>query len=201
MALTKVRAGGVTLSDNFAFTGTVSGVGMDLLLNDTISSSTANYIISSTYINGSYDSYHLDATFLGTLDGRYFYGEVYVGGSLITSSSYAYEVQVLGAAYSSGGFNSNGDSVLNVFNTAGAGSADGEGITISATYQNTNSILKPFCSSGFTSHHNTSGNHEGYAFTGSMTVANRASVVNGLRFRFSGGDIASGTVKLYGLRK
>ena len=201
MALSKIQAESMNLADTYAFSGTVSGVGMDLLLNDTISSSTANYIISSTYINGSYDSYHLDATFLPVLDSKYLYGEVYVGGSLITSSSYAYEVQVLGAAYSSGGFNSNGDSVLNIFNTAGAGSADGEGATISVTYQNINSTTKPVCSSGFTNHFNSSGNHEGYAFTGSMTVANKASVVNGLRFRFSTGDIASGSVKLYGLRK
>ena len=117
MALSKIQAESMNLADTYAFSGTVSGSGTDLLLNDTISSSTANYIISSTYINGSYDSYYLDATFLGDSDNRYLYGEVYVGGSLITSESYAYEVQVLGAAYSSGGFNSNSDTVMNVFNT------------------------------------------------------------------------------------
>ena len=55
MALTKVRDGGTK------FTGAISS--MKLLLNATISSAVAVYDISSaSYINSTYDSYHLIAS-------------------------------------------------------------------------------------------------------------------------------------------
>ena len=68
MALTKVQAEGVNLADTFAFTGTVSGSGMNLLLSNTISSAVAQYDISSTYINSTYDSYIIYATLLPASD-------------------------------------------------------------------------------------------------------------------------------------
>ena len=61
MALTKVRDGGTD------FTGAISS--MKLLLNATISSAVAEYDISSTYINSTYDSYHLIASLRPASDG------------------------------------------------------------------------------------------------------------------------------------
>ena len=72
MALTKVQADGINLADTFAFTGTVTGSGMNLLLDATISSPVAEYDISSTYINSSYNAYIIQAEFLPVVDSVYF---------------------------------------------------------------------------------------------------------------------------------
>ena len=45
----------------------------------------------------------------------------------------------------------------------------------------------------------TGGSHGGYMALGSLINTQAASVVNGFRFYFSSGNIASGTVKLYGI--
>ena len=200
MALTKIQAESMNLADTYAFSGTVSGSGMDLLLNDTISSAVAQYDISSTYINSTYDSYYLDSSLLPATDSVYSYMRVFVDGSAVGSGSqYGSENQRIGGAYSNGGFNSNGTSTFNM-NSTQCGNADGEGITISCNMQNINSTTRPFCISGFSNWHYTDSNHNGTIFAGSLIPASRASVVNGIRLWFSSGNITSGTVKLYGLR-
>jgi len=52
---------------------------------------------------------------------------------------------------------------------------------------------------GYSVVHNSSGNHYGSAVTGSLRPANRGDVVNGLRLKFTSGNIESGRVKLYGI--
>jgi hypothetical protein len=108
MALTKVLTGGLALDavdntilkldDDYALTGTVSGAGYDLLLSDTISSTVAQYDISSTYINGTYNSYYLEASLLPETDEVYLNSQVFVGGVVQTDSIYAYEGQRIGGA-------------------------------------------------------------------------------------------------------
>jgi len=200
MALTKVQADGINLADTFAFTGTVSGSGMNLLLDATISSAVSEYDISSTYINSTYDTYYLDAELLPDTDNVYGYIRVFVGGSVITSGNeYGTETQRIGGAYSSGGINSNGTNFF-YLNSTQCGNADGEGITVSCHMQNTNSTARPFCISGISNWYYTDGNHNATVFGGGLLPANRADVVNGIRLLFNAGNIASGTVKLYGLR-
>tara|TARA_R100001126_G_C4821186_1_gene146782 strand:+ start:35 stop:640 length:606 start_codon:yes stop_codon:yes gene_type:complete len=200
MALTKVQAEGINLADTFAFTGTVSGSGMNLLLDATISSAVSEYDISSTYVNSTYDSYYLDASLLPADDNVYSYLRVFVDGSIVTSGSqYGSENQRIGGAYSSGGFNSNGTSTFNL-NSTQCGNADGEGITISCNMQNINSTTRPFCISGLSNWYYTDGAHNATVFGGGFITSSRASVINGIRLWFSSGNIASGTVKLYGLR-
>ena len=67
--------------------------------------------------------------------------------------------------------------------------------------QNANSTTRAFCVSGISNWYYTDGNHNASTFAGALIVANRANVVNGLRLMMSSGNIASGTVTLYGLRK
>ena len=62
MALTKVQAGGLNLADTFAFTGTLSGTGYDLLANVYSDSTVTSVEIT---LPTGYDSYYLLLTALG----------------------------------------------------------------------------------------------------------------------------------------
>jgi hypothetical protein len=201
MALTKVQSDGINLADNFAFTGTVSGSGMNLLLNATISSPVSEYDISSTYINGTYDEYILSYNLAPSADGVELDSRVFVGGTIQTGSIYAYEVSLAGSStYDS----SNGTTLIRQ-TAALVGSGTGECISGFLHLRNVNNTTFPFNCTGANNLNNTSGNHQGCDVFGTLIVANRANVVNGFRLFFSSADgsgntIASGTVKLYGLR-
>ena len=198
MALTKVRAGGLTLSDNFAFTGTVSGSGLNLLLNATISSAVSEYDISSTYINSTYDAYWLQASLLPATDGANAYFRVFVGGAVQTGSIYGIEVAARdGSQYT--GSNATEQFYFNGGDTCG--NATGEGIHYQLLMQNVNSTTRPFTVEGGSSSYTTSANHKANGFGGTLIVANASSVVNGVRLFWNTGNIASGTVQLYGLGK
>ena len=56
-------------------------------------------------------------------------------------------------------------------------------------------FLSPFSLSVF----NSSANHIGAIFSGSLIPAQASTVVNGLRFVPSSGNIATGNIKLYGI--
>ena len=170
------------------------GTGMDLLLDATISSAVAQYDISSTYINSTYDAYYLDAALHPATDNVVPYMRPFVGGSVVTS----------GIAYETYGIKDgliSGDSAAYIrLSRNEIGNADGESITISGHLQNINSTTIPFAFSALTNIVKINGVHEGNIVTGALVVGSRASVVNGLRLYFSSGNIESGTVKLYGLR-
>jgi len=80
------------------------------------------------------------------------------------------------------------------------GNATGEGITINATLQNVNSTTRPFSITGMSNISNTSGSPNSSTFAGQLIPANAANVVNGFRFYMSSGNIASGRVRLYGIK-
>jgi hypothetical protein len=190
-----ISSGGVV-----TFSQSPVGTGLTLLLDATISSAVAQYDISSTYINSTYDTYYLSGYFLGDADTRYFQGRVFVGGTVQTGNIYAFETQRIGAASSDGSTNENSENHLFSANTAGFGGAAGEGITVNMTFQNTNNTIAPFCCSGFSNWGFTDAAHNSNVFGGSLLVANRANVVNGLRLKMHTGNISVGSFKLYGLR-
>jgi len=199
MALTKVRAGGLTLSDNFAFTGTVSGSGgMDLLYTLTSSSSVSAHDISSTYINSTYDNYYLVGYFEGDADSRKLQMRVFVGGSIQTGSIHGFANMYFDS--DDAHTNSHGADHLATCTTFSMGGEDGEGVHISAVFQNTNSTRAPFCVHGFSTQHSDGGNHSGGIFSGALLPANRANVVNGLRLKADSGNITYATLKLYGIK-
>jgi len=200
VALSKIQAESMNLADTFAFTGTVSGAssGLVKLLDATISSAVANYDIDSTYINSTYDTYRLEFELMPADDGKYVNIRVIVGGAVQSSGSY-YGTE---AMPTDGGttYNSNTGNSAHRLTGYTIGNADGEGITGIIEMKNINSTTFPFQYMGYTvTHHNSSGNHYGNACTGSVRPANRGDVVNGIRFFFSQGNIASGRVKLYGI--
>jgi len=197
MALTKVQAEGINLADTFAFTGTISGSGLNLLLNATISSAVSEYDISSTYINSTYDAYWLQASLLPATDDVNIYGRVFVGGAVQTGNIYAYETAARDASSYTG---SNATSIFQ-FNRDGCGNATGEGMNLQLLMQNVNSTTRPFTVEGGSNTYTTSANHKTNGIGGTLIVANASNVVNGFRLYFNSGNIASGTVQLYGLRK
>tara|TARA_R110001592_G_scaffold292031_2_gene561523 strand:- start:315 stop:926 length:612 start_codon:yes stop_codon:yes gene_type:complete len=203
MPLVKTQAEGINLADTFAFSGTVSGAGsLTLLLSATISSPISAYDISSTYINSTYDEYIIQAEFLPTNDGVYFYSRVFVGGTIQDGSIHGRE---MGAMSSSSYYNDNTATEFVLYNYATLGNAVGEGITINANLQNVNSSTRPCAITGMSSYFNTSGLPNNAFFGGNLLPANRANIVNGLRFYGSadtgGNTIASGSIKLFGVNK
>jgi|TARA_R100001460_G_scaffold24941_2_gene50092 hypothetical protein len=186
-------SGVVTFSQN-----TVGAGGMDLLYTLTSSSSVTSHDISSTYINSTYDNYSLVGYFEGDADGRYLQAQVFVGGTVQTGNIYGFSNMYFdsGDAHS----NAQGEPNLVTFTKFGMGGEDGEGTHINAVFQNANNTQAPFSVSGFATRHSDGANHAGAVFSGSMLVANRANVVNGLRFKMHSGNINYAKFKLYGLR-
>ena len=179
------------------FNGTVTGAGsMVKLLDATISSAVSEYDITSTYITSSYDTYMVQAEFLPATDNVYMYMRVFVGGAVQTGSIYGYET----AAMSSSAYD-NQDSTTRLCSISHGqmGNATGEGTTINAYLQNVNSTSRPFAITGMSNIANTGATPNSSTFAGQLIPANAANVVNGLSLYMSGGNIASGTVKLYGI--
>tara|TARA_R100001480_G_scaffold127148_1_gene124965 strand:- start:235 stop:831 length:597 start_codon:yes stop_codon:yes gene_type:complete len=197
MALTKVQADGVNLADTFAFTGTVTGGGgMQLLLDSTIGS-VSSFDVSSTYINSTYDSYMVHIYCLPDGDNKYLQMQVFVGGTIQTGSIYGYEGVY---ASGSGAFGGNAEAEWG-FQYAGSGNQAGEGTTAHIMVSHVNNTASSCAITGMSNYSEHSGsNHQGGYFTGRLITANRANVVNGFRFKFHSGNIASGSIKVYGLR-
>ena len=59
MALSKIQADSMNLADTYAFSGTVSGTGYTKLLDQSISTSDGTFVVNNTYINSTYDRYHI----------------------------------------------------------------------------------------------------------------------------------------------
>jgi len=180
-----------------AFTGNVTGAGIDHLLSATISSAVSAYDIDSTYINSTYNNYLIQAEFLPATDGVSLQFRVFVGGTVQTGSIHGREAAVLS---SSSYLNNNTSSNFGIPAYYVLGNATGEGITINATLQNVNNTARSCCITGMSNSFYTNGVHAANVFGSSLIVANAANVVNGFRFYCSSGDIASGSVKLYGFK-
>jgi len=193
-----IASGGVV-----TFSQAPVGAGMDLLLSTTISSAVAQFDITSTHINSTYDEYMLFYALNTVVDSKILQGRVFVGGTIVTTSIYQYEHTQHDA---NAGASSNGDGEFFISSTVN-GNVVGEGASGSMTFHNVNSTDFPFQITGNNNSHNTAGNHNGGTVYGqSLDISDKASVVNGFRLFYSGADgsgntIASGTVRLYGVNK
>ena len=182
-------AGVVTFSQN-----TVGAGGMDLLLSTTISSAAAQQEYSSTYINSTYDTYKIDYALVPATDDVYLYAYFAVAGTIATSN---YHFQV--TSYDGDYVTDDSDPQMKL-NRYGFGSASGEGVAGIIYLLNLNSTSSPASlihnNFGVKSNGGVSGNVGGAGFNESQLAA-----VNGFRLKFSSGNIASGYVNLYGIRK
>jgi len=191
-------------SDTTAFTigsdGIVTGSNasaMIKLLSATIGN-TSMYVIDSTYINSTYNTYLIQGEFLPVSDGHYLYSDAYVGGSVVSSGNvYGRYVREIG---SGDVWNSAGQDEFVLYNRNSLGNATGEGITINAVLQNVNSTTRPACITGTSAYYGTGAETRVANFGGTFNVSNASSVVNGINFYISSGNIASGSITLYGIK-
>ena len=198
-----VTAGKVLKVDSVSGSGTTGigqlsfgdGGGLVKLLDATISSAVASYDIDSTYINSTYDTYHLYANLHPASDGYDIYGRWIVGGSVDTGTNYGYEV-VTGDGGSVATDNSNN---IMRFNRYGVGNATGEGFYMFAQLLNINSTVFPASIIGQTNSGLTGNQHNFTSFGTSHKMSNASDVVNGLSLFFQSGDIEFGNVKLFGV--
>ena len=80
------------------------------------------------------------------------------------------------------------------------GNAAGEGVRYEAIIQNVNSTTQPYCIHGHYNQGLTGGTHVGGIFYGSAQPAYRDRTLRGIQFIFNSGNIASGYIKLYGIK-
>ena len=194
-------------SDTTAFTigsdGATSGVGagaMVKLLDATISSPVSEYIIDSTYFNSTYDTYFLTFDMLPSSDGVYLYSRAYVGGVAKGGSGSNYYANEKSALSSSTYGNANSSEIWMEYNISSVGNAAGEGNTFQGFIQNVNNTSKPCQISGISHSASTGALHGAQVCSGSFLVANSSDAMNGMMFYYNSGNIASGTVQLYGIK-
>ena len=189
-----VSSGGVVAFNNPP-TGIVTG-SMVKLLDDTMTN-LSEYIITSTYINSTYDRYKLYFQLLPANDGTYLYSYAYVNGSEVgTGNIHARQlwpmdggtVATNGAVYE-----------LALHNKYAMGNAAGEGITVEADILNVNSTTAPYCIMGQMVEIYNGGAPVGGIFSGSAKPASRALILNGLKLKMNTGNIATGSIQLYGV--
>ena len=192
-----ISSGNMTVAGNTTFTGNVTGAGMDLLLNSTISSAVAQFDISSTYMNSTYDDYVVYATLLPATDNVNLIMTVFESGSILTGDKYSFEC----SSNSASSYLSSNAVHRFGLNTIALGSAVGEGATIKIDCHNVNSTTHSFSYGGQSQSFYSDGTPTSSNLCGALLSTERNVVVNGLRISFESGNIASGIVKVYGIRK
>ena len=191
-------------SDTTAFTigsdGVLSGTGspaMVKLLEADISN-VAQYDIDSTYINSTYDTYKVIGRLVLASDNQNLFLRFFSGGSILDGSVYAREAESTGSSTHDG---SNSTSILAVPNGFNVGNNGGEGTTFEFLIQNVNNTTQPACVNVQSANFESSvGNHFGAVYSGTLLKAQASTVVNGLRFVSSSGNLYTGNIKLYGIK-
>jgi len=192
-AMTVANTGAVT------FATPPTGAGSMIKLYDQSATDVANVTIDSTIINSTYDNYYIIFDQVGATDGQYLTCRLAVGGVIQSGSTYyGYETQRVGGSY--GGANYNTSSFFAFFSSASLGNAAGEGVQGWAILQNVNSTVRPCSITGLSTFYYTDAAPNHSTFGGSVTVANRTAVVNGIQFFMDSGNIAQANFKIYGIK-
>ena len=172
---------------------TNSNVGMIKLLS-TSASAAASFQIDNTYINSTYDNYHIDMGFLHATDNTGLNITFLVGGSEVTSN-YCYENGALTS--STYGYDALGGSNMQI--GGATGNASGETARLTMTLSNVNSNTIATFIHGFHYSSANNGNTVGRVFQGGQDVNSYNGVVNGIKFAPGSGNITVNYFKLYGL--
>lgn len=171
------------------------GGGLVKLLDATISSAVSYYDIDSTYINSTYDSYEVEFVLRSSSDNDHLLTNVFVGGSIPSGNIYAWTVNSQGDSAVASSSASSGMRVSRY----SVGNETGAFIGGRMRMKNVNSTSFPYFQTGQSVCYSYSnGVFYGMSFAGGLILANRADVVNGLRFYY-GANIESGTIKVYGI--
>ena len=196
MSKTTVASTGIDLSDSFAFTGTVSGAGYDLL-NTVTASNDANVTFNSTYITSSYKKYIVSVIDLDT-DAQHL--KFLASTDNFSSDLGSYQRSISHENNQSSG---NLDEVnasanmdpLQITGSGSCGSATGEGACFDFHLFNpSGSLYKNVAILGTFMDNATSMR----MIIGSANITS-TSAVNAIRFFMASGNIASGTFKLFGV--
>ena len=212
MALTKVRAGGVNLADTFAFTGTVSGSGIDLIETKTISS-TVSELIFTNKISATYNDYIVKGNYVNNTNHQLFVYLQDSGGDI--SSGTVYQSAEAGRSVT-GAYSGNGASAIQNFvyfpmvNSHYGGTVASFEMEFRNLYTGAVSgttTISPHRSRNGT--FNTQGQNVsssdwfytqgGFTFLQTSTTA--VPTVTGIKFKVGAGDFASGYISLYGVVK
>ena len=172
---------------------TNSNVGMIKLLS-TSASAAASFQIDNTYINSTYDNYHIDMGFLHATDNTGLNITFLVGGSEVTSN-YCYENGALTS--STYNYDALGGTQMQI--GGATGNATGETARVTMTLSNVNSTAIATYIHGFHYSSSNNGNTVGRAFNAGQDVNSYNSVVNGIKFTPGSGNIIVSYFKLYGL--
>ena len=172
---------------------TNSNVGMIKLLS-TSASAAASFQIDNTYINSTYDNYHIDMGFLHATDNTGLNITFLVGGSEVTSN-YCYE----NAALTSSTYNYDALGGSNIPIGGATGNASGETARLTMTLSNVNSTAIATYIHGFHYSAANNGNTVGRAFNAGQDINSYNSVVNGIKFAPGSGNITVSYFKLSGL--
>ena len=187
-------------SGNITFNKTVTGDNAAMVkLLDTTVTDAASYILDNTYLNSTYDEYRLHVDLLPATDNTLLYHYAYYGDSSTKVTSTEHGIQ----AYSPDGGSVYTNTDIDIFYRPcryNIGNAAGEGVRYEAIIQNVNSTTQPYCIHGHYNQGLTGGTHVGGIFYGSAQPAYRDRTLRGIQFIFNSGNIASGYIKLYGIK-
>tara|TARA_E500000305_G_C4029137_1_gene243756 strand:- start:318 stop:1223 length:906 start_codon:yes stop_codon:yes gene_type:complete len=174
--------------------GSASQTGLVLLLNATIGN-VSEYVVTNSIISTAYNNYKIYLYAKPVTDDKYLYIRAMNGGSSDNGSNYSRDTDSRG-----GNFNSQGTTTMALPSYWTAGNQDGEGISMVFDLMNCNYANFPATISGIANTYSTDGvAHLQSIFSGGYTVANRAKVVEGLNIFWASGNIAEGTIKVYGV--
>jgi len=206
MALSKIQAESMNLADTYAFSGTVSGTGYTKLLDQSISTSDGTFVVNNTYINSTYDRYHIfyevhtctnndvqmQVKFYMTTNAS---GDA---GSIISGNHHSYGNSMIGSASE---VSQNNTSSYAVMGTTEIKSNTGEGMAFNGILQNANSTNNLVTFNGVGSLlRNANGAHNGFTFHNGMAspASYGAHYCRGMLFQLSGGQ-HTGKFRLYGI--
>jgi len=199
MALSKIQAESMNLADTYAFSGTVSGTqGLVLLQTVTASNDTTVTVGSSSLFTSTYKVYQIHCLNVHPTNNTVeFRCRMSKGGSVITASEYEYARHQVTYNSTSGVVRgNNSDGIVNLAESVGnAGEASVSGVhTLYNPAETTFRKLVNFYSVSVDVNANFAMNNGMYVHEGSNAA------IDGMQFFFNGGDIQSGTFKLYGVK-
>ena len=177
--------------------------GLVLLNQASSSTDVTNLDIDSTYINSTYDNYLIKLNLVPATNAVNLYGRFFVGGTVQTGSNYAFANYSLdsnsGAAGGQNASNSQSYFSLISVDTVGNSSTD----TFQSVLELANVNSTTFQTSLHSSSHfmNADSTAVPYSLKGVAHYLTNSSVINGIRFYFSSGDISEYEYKIYGITK
>ena len=200
MPLSKIQSESMNLADNYAFTGTVSGAGgLVKLLTQSNVSAQGTYDINSTYINSTYDDYFFILNAVPSATAS-LYAQFFVGGSVVTQD-YTWHICRLDSSVFA--TDTHGGTEMRIVSSSNNATTSG-GFICTGYIRNVNSTAMASVIQVETLRiqgQGTSADTKAHIMAGSQDQDSSSSVVNGIRFFMSSGNIEVKAFNLFGVSK